>query len=88
MEGEGRRGYKRQFCAGVWGGVQGESVGPGSSDSTAGEVERGILPIVIMPYMYLMKPICDMSTLHTPKREQQPQKRLNHLIYILQGCGP
>lgn len=33
------------------------------SESTAEEVGRGSLPIVIMPAVHFIKPVCDMSTL-------------------------
>lgn len=51
-----------------------------SSESTAGEVGRGGLPIVIMPAMHFMKPICDTSTLQNKERTITLEG-LNHLIY-------
>lgn len=51
--------------------MEGELVGPGPSDSTAGEVERGSHTIIILPAMHFMMPICDISTFHThTKRER------------------
>lgn len=53
-------------------GWEGDFMEPDSSASTAGQVGRSSLPIVIMPAVHFMKPICDLSTLHTQNTENNP----------------